>query len=445
MIQYVMIAVVMFGLVYVLNYFTGYTGDDYMYHYFFVSKRPTEATRALNGIGDLPMSLWNHYCNWNGRIVTHAFVQFFMMFDKTLFNICNTIVYLIAGVLLMAHMRTDRAKWTPRLLMVIYVAMFFFFPHFGLSVLWLSGACNYLWMSALLLWFLLFYRNYSGENQITGPRNFGKTVFLFLLGILSGCSNENSGGAVILLAVFFLCYWKWEKWKLPVWGISGILGGCCGLLILLLAPSSASRIGSGLFESGVLLKRLREFLGFSFRYLFILCIILAFVAFKYWKENKEHIEVVIDSLLLPCLYCLAGAASVVVLIASPVISGKSWIWAVCFMIISIGIIWDKIHDCKWKKGSCITVIMVLFVALTGVRYIGAVNDIHRTWKEQCAQITEITDEKEKGNHKVTVLLLTPTDNLYNAISRTPNVSERADAWFNQWMELYYGVEEISGR
>lgn len=424
---------VVFALICIWNCLTGYTGDDYMYHYFFEGKMPSGTPRALTELSDLPGSLWNHYLIWNGRIVTHTFVQFFMMYDKTVFNICNSVVFLLTGIVLMFHIRKPE-NWTPKMMILMYAAMFFFFPHFGLSVLWLAGACNYLWMCTLLLFFLLFYRSYEGDHEKSG-----NVILMFVLGALSGCSNENSGGSIILLALFYLGYWKWKKWKIPAWGFSGVIGAVMGLFFLLLAPSSTDRIGSGLFEAGVLMKRLREFCGFSVRYLFILCVALLVVGVKYWKEKKS-----VEGLVLPALYCLAGAASVVVLIVSPVISGKSWIWAVSFLIIAIGMIWDHISDTEWKNSRLMKELGIFFICLTVVRYIGGTADIAHTWKEQQGEITTIEDAKEKGNLEVMVRLLTPTDNLYNAISRTPNVDKDPEDWFNQWMALYYGVDSISG-
>ena len=436
---YAIIMAVVFGLIFLWNCLTGYTGDDYMYHYFFEGKMPSATPEPLIKLSELPGSLWNHYLLWNGRIVTHTFVQFFMMYHKIVFNICNSVVFLLTGIVLMFHIRKNPKNWSPQMMVLIYTAMFFFFPHFGLSVLWLAGACNYLWMCALLLLFLLFYRSYKGQMEKQSVlRTISRTTGMFLLGVLSGCSNENSGGAIILLAVFFVGYWMWKKWKIPAWGVSGIIGAISGLLFLLAAPSSTNRIGSGLFESGVLLKRLREFCGFSVRYLLILCILLLIVSIKYYEEKN------LEGFIVPILYCLAGTASVVVLIASPVISGKSWIWAVSFMMIAIGMIWDEISDEKWKKRRLIKGGIQFFICLTVIRYAVATVDLAQTWKEQMAQVAAIEQSKENGETEVTIELLTPTDNLYNAISRTPNVDSDSEDWFNQWMALYYGVDKISG-
>lgn len=190
---YISICLIVFISIFVLNQKTIYTGDDYMYRFFFIKSRPQETTQVLEGLSKLPQSLWNHYQNWNARIVAHAFVQFFMLFDKLVFNICNSLVYLSVGFLLLFHIEPDLKKWHPGWLAIIYISTWFFFPHFGLSVLWLSGSCNYLWMCTIQLWFLLYYKRYTDYPE-TEKRLWIKTIGITFLGFLCGWSNENGGG-----------------------------------------------------------------------------------------------------------------------------------------------------------------------------------------------------------------------------------------------------------
>lgn len=438
---YIIVCVITFFMIYIMNYMTGYTSDDYMYHFFFNGKLPNASTTALS-IKDLPSSIWNHYCGYNGRAVAHIFVQFFMIHNKLWFNICNSIVFLLTGILLLAHIRPNPKNWSPKALAFIYTSMFFFFPHFGLSVLWLAGACNYLWMCFLLLLFLLPYKKYQGEYST--KNKLLKIILMSFLGLLSGCSNENSGGAIILLSTLLIGYWVWKHWKIPAWSIAGVLSACVGFLILLLAPGGKARMSEGLLSSGVLLKRLREFCGFSFRYLFLLCIILFVIVFQYIRLYKKTNKNWISDLIVPFLYCFSGAASVIVLLASPVISGKSWIWAVSFMMIAIGTLSDNIYQTKKPSIKKKKIWISFFVILTLVRYGVAIEDIHHTWVEQQTQISQIEAQKKENIMDVSVPLLTNTDNLYNATSRTVNISKQKDAWFNQWMAAYYGVNSITG-
>ncbi len=55
---------------------------------------------------ELLMDVYNLYCIyigkheiWNGRFVAHSLVQFFMQFDKPIFDIFNSIAFIIIGML----------------------------------------------------------------------------------------------------------------------------------------------------------------------------------------------------------------------------------------------------------------------------------------------------------------------------------------------------------
>lgn len=440
---YGLICLAVFWLIFFLNQKTVYTADDYMYHFFWEGPRPTNETRVLDEIAEIPLSLKNHTEEFNGRVISHALVMFFMMHDKMLFNICNSLVYLLLGWILMLYADKNPGKWKAGYLAVIYMAMWVFLPVTGQSVLWLSGACNYLWMGSLALLFFLPYHFYMNE-QTTGRYQIFKGAAIIPVGLAAGCSNENTGGAVILLAVLFVGYWIFKKIKIPFWSITGILSAGMGMMILITSPSSRNRIGSNVFELQVYLKRIRELIGFSYHYIFLPLIILLIAVFvMIQNRRKEHREWV-SPLIVPFFYCVAGAASVIALMLSPVILGKSWFLAVCLMMIAVGQIYGQIRRDGYDIKKFTKCFLVLLGSYSLVRYACAAYDINRTYQEVEEQIAMIEEQKAQGIMDVKIYLLTPSDNISNAIENTPNVSQERDSWFNQWMACYYGVDSITG-
>ena len=83
--SFIAVMVIVFAGVCALNFLTHYASDDYRYHFFYSSSQ--DNIRWLSGIGDIPLSMWNHYNLWGGRIVAHSIVQFFALFHKSVFNI----------------------------------------------------------------------------------------------------------------------------------------------------------------------------------------------------------------------------------------------------------------------------------------------------------------------------------------------------------------------
>ena len=440
---YFFICLTAFVILFLLNCKTIYTADDYMYHFFWENPMPTDTTRPMNGISDLPLSLWNHYNKFNGRIISHTFVMFFMMFDKMIFNICNSFVYVLTGWLLLLYIEPDFRKWNPSYLAAIYLAMLVFFPDFGWSVLWVAGACNYLWMNALILSFFLPYHFYMSTSR-TGQHPFLKALIIILPGFMAGGSNENSGGAIVLLSLLFIGHWFFTKKKIPLWSITGTLSACAGMGVTLLAPSSRSMITSEPLQITTYLKRIRELIGFSYHYILLPLIILAIIIYFFIKYRKENQEKWIADLIIPFYYCISAAASVIVLLASPVISGKSWILAVNFLMILIGRFTLKMnyHGYPVKKGVQIAAVLLCISAILTFGF--AWKDLNRTYREAQLQTKMINEQKAQGCMDTEIYLLTPTENTYNAIYHSPNVSENKNDWFNQWMAHYYGVNSITG-
>lgn len=440
---YVLICACTFGVMLLLNQRTVYTADDYMYHFFWEGAKPGPSTRLLSGIFDLPGSLWNHYLGFNGRVVSHALVMFFMLFDKMVFNVCNSLMYLATGWLLFLYMEPDPGKRKPWQLGVIYLAMWTFFPHFGWSVLWVSGSCNYLWMNALLLIFFLPYQRRMDAGKSEKHRII-QAVLIVPLGLLAGASSENGGGAVGLLALLFVIHWFLKKERIPAFAYLGILSAAVGMGFLLLAPSSHSRVVSEPFQIAVYLKRIREVVGFSYHYILPLLVVLLTEVFFWVRYKKSRGEPWLPCLAVPFYYCLSGAASVIVLLASPIISGKSWIFAVSFLLIAIGRIalMMEAEGCDIRKGK--RFFLGLLVLLAAAKFILAWTDISRTCAEVQVQIQRIEEQKNQGILDVEVPLLTSTENTYNVIRHSPNVSKDPEDWFNQWMALYYGVDSITG-
>lgn len=437
--SFIAVVVIVFAGVCALNFLTHYASDDYRYHFFYSSSQ--DNIRWLSGIGDIPLSMWNHYNLWGGRIVAHSIVQFFALFDKSVFNIFNSLIYVVLGLILYLHIDRDVKKWKPLFLILIYALIWLWIPQFGTSVLWMSGSCNYLWMSVLLLLFLLPYRSHA-ERQNKRKWNGILTVVMIPLGLLSGCTNENGGGAVIFLGLLFIGIWVWKKIKIPFWSIAGILTACLGFLFLIAAPGNGKREGIGMIEFGELLRRLRELAGFSYHAVFIPGVIFILL-FCYIKARKKiTFWQCVRECAVPISYVLAGAASVAVLVMSPIIAARSWMFAVCFLIIADGILFlDILQNFEWsmttvKRGTACVVIVCFGI------YGAAFLDIRDTYRQINREIREIEEQKEAGISDITVTKFEATENPYNAFSKTRDLSWDREDTFNVWMARFYDVDTI---
>ena len=444
--KFSLICIFVFICIFLLKRVTIYTGDDYMNHFFFEQGRVSSSSRRLSGITDIPASMRNHYQSFNGRIVAHSIIQFFMLFDKSIFNICNSIAYVVVGILLLFNIQPIYKKWKAWHLVLVYLFMWLCLPDFGLSVLWVSGAVNYLWMSMLLLGLMAFYRYHheTPQKMSRRPIEWLKAILIIPLAFICGWSSENGGGAVIGLVFLIILIWVYEKRHIPVWAVSGWLASCVGFLFLLKAPSSAAKMDT-VYTAEVLLKRIREVIGFSYHYIMIIYIFFFVLAVLFIRWRIKVGRSWKEDIAFPVAYMLSGTASVIVLIASPVIMGKSWIWAVCTAVCAIGqLIWKMTED-GWKLDIRTFRVLIVILGIVAVfNYWTAYKDLKKTYSEYELQLSEIQEQKEQGIRDVTVPVLSKVQSIYNPVMKTPNISTDKDSWFNKWMALYYGADSITG-
>ena len=96
---------------------------------------------------------------------------------------------------------------------------------------------------------------------------------------------------------------------------------------------------------------------------------------------------------------------------------------------------------EWIKKIAIIAILVLSVKF-GFSYKNVVEDNYSTYKIVHKQYEDINQAIE--NHQTSVILkrFPKPQHLYNAYLGTANLNDKSDAWFNQWMAVYFGIDKI---
>lgn len=107
-------------------------------------------------------------------------------------------------------------------------------------------------------------------------------MLLFLYGLITGCTNENLGCALIGLEIIYIIYYKRKYKYIPKWAITALIGTIIGYIFLIVSPGNYIR-AKKLYKP-VNLNILNIIVNFfrltynSFVYLFyiILIVIIAF-------------------------------------------------------------------------------------------------------------------------------------------------------------------------
>ena len=214
-------AVLLFGL----NLLAIPTSDDFRYG-------------VNSGLSDIFAREVNQYFTWTGRSVAHLIARIFLSFPKPVFDLCNSICFAYVIWLLNAHGAGDQNRISPSVYAFSAFFVFLTVPLFGQTVLWETGACNYLWTAAILLSFLLVYRKESHE-----PGNHRRSFCLgmFFAGVAAGWTNENTAGAMILIVLLILIDTFHQNRRIPLWMITGLAGALIGFVLMVTAPGNFIR------------------------------------------------------------------------------------------------------------------------------------------------------------------------------------------------------------
>lgn len=220
--KYIIIALLSGTFFYILNVFTPYCSDDWHYGFIFGTLIP------IQSVSDILQSQYYHYFQMNGRFVPHFFVQLFDgILGKQIFNIANACVFLLFIYLLVNKLK-QYYQSTSQLLLLILFIIFFLIPGFRNCFLWMSGACNYLWVATTILAFDCLFK---ANKHIP-------VVILFIIGIICGWTNE---AFCIGLSCGFVVYYVFHRNKLTTAQKSLISGFVLGTIMLVASPGSIGR------------------------------------------------------------------------------------------------------------------------------------------------------------------------------------------------------------
>ena len=426
---------VVFTLLLRLNRMTDYTSDDFSYHFFYASRVPTQETRLLSGPLDIIGSIASHYQVQNGRSLSHALLQFFALFDKPVFDVVNTLVFLLVGQLVLWHIFGGR-RYRVVHEAAVYLAMWLFIPYFGQSVLWMSGSVNYLWMTAVTLGTLLPYR--LRRTDARSPQWL--TPAMLVVGFIGGSTNENSAGAWILMAVLFIALWARDGRRIPTWSWVGVLGAVAGLVVQLISPGNrlrAERLG------GTDLASIRANTPYILKVAVETSAVLALVFAVVLALHLAREGRLTRTAAVATGYVIAGMASGFVMVVTPTMPHRSWIWTTLFLVIAIGIVGRADHSPRNSARLALVAATTAMAVWGGIVYVQAYRSIRQTHAEVAEQLRVVEEHKAAGVSDVVLTKFRQPSNTYNALAYTPNLRAEPDGVVNQWFARFYGLTSVA--
>lgn len=172
--------------------------DDFVFGYRFFGP-DVYSDLPIASVSDFIDSLKQIYITHNGRLVAHGLMLVFCaVLGKSAFNIVNTVVfgytvYLTWKLISQTHDRQRQLLW---LLLPVFVFYMAFAPAPGDTLLWVSGAVNYLWTTTFCLLIFFIFEQRQRFSSLS-------PILLCLIGLIGGQSHE-------LLSISFSAAFLWS-------------------------------------------------------------------------------------------------------------------------------------------------------------------------------------------------------------------------------------------
>lgn len=419
-ILFIFILFIQLLLIFSFNHFTPWITDDYSFF------ENSSIIQILSGFKSF-------YLSWGGRFIGYFFAKLFLIFNKPLFDIINSLIYIL-NVFLIYKIIFKNEKLNYIKLLAVSVLMWFFVPAWGQDILWICGSSMYHIPLFLILLFIYPFAQNKLHNSFFSP-------LIFILGILATWTIENYAVAVVVFVLSDLIQTIFiKKEKLQGWKIFALAGTIIGSTLLIAAPGNYVRMSAFTDTRPFVVKLASRFVNITINTIetfhILIPVFIALVA--YMIITKQY-----KKLITPGVYFISFLAAFYSMIMSPTFPDRAMLLGIVFFIISLLQLYNEVEkSINFKKLETIAVLSFSILVLPVSLYKAARNIYHFNagWKQRIAYINE---QKEQGNLNVTVpiiKLINPHVSGYDLI----DLSKDPNDFPNPSIANYFGLESITG-
>lgn len=437
-----MILAISFATIFAYNFLTPYMSDDYFYKI---------EVQEAKSFFDLLKQQYGEYLSNSGRVIGQFNVRLSLLFSKQIFNVVNSIMFVALMYLIYANVRRKK-KYDIFVLLLTLTFLWYFAVDFGQTMLWICGACNYLWGSVIILGFVTLFRRLLAKAEML-KHPILTTVGTFFFAVAAGWCNENTSGGGLLLVLFFGLNFWWDRKKekrkafYPFMG-AAVFGMCCGMLGMLMAPGVRSRskvMREDEYTGFVgLLSKIYK-ISMSVRDLFfvllaIIAIIIVLLVLQKklygWRQIRRNETI---------LFLVSAVATCYALAVAPTPMNRAYFGAGVFLLVACiqGIV-DVAEQELVIRAAKYSLVSVLCLWLC-FTYLENLVNLARIYREERERITILREEKADENGDGIVVLPKLREAFANPYSNmhASDLDEDSGYWINLFYEVYYDVGNIS--
>lgn len=431
---YLITLTIFFIIILTFNFLTPFRYDDYSYYY------------STNNFSTIIKDEFHQYMTWTGRSVVHVIVRFFTKFPKPVFNIFNSIIFIIFMVLVDSLSKTkEQKKYSAIRLLFIFALSWIFLPTFGKTIFWLTGSVNYLTAMVIMLFFIKKYHNSIIKKTKQSTNQVIQLIMFLLFGIIAGWCNENTSlGTLIVVVGYSIIHKATKKEKLPIWMITGIIGNLIGLAFMLAAPGN--KIRAALFTRnnysflGKIIDALPHIsLGITDHAFPLLFCSFLFIILLFWLK-KDRLHKMISS-----LYLFSGIATIGVLATSPTAIdwSRSYFGGIVFILISLLISLNNLIILKNTSIKILQSVLYSFIVLKFLLlFVSGSVDILMVGIAYNERIDEINEQISQHKKDIIVSKAAYTPKTDYSIDFSQDITSDDSAKLNISSAKYFGVTSI---
>lgn len=362
------------GLLLVLNLLTPMVCDDYRYCFSFATGE------RITSLWQIFPSLVVHGQVLNARYATHFFVKLFNLMPLICFDVVNTGMFLML-VLGICRLAQPRFRYDPALLAGVFAALVLLPPAFGQNMLWLSGACNYLWPATLLVWLLRpFLMHLQGQQQSIKPAH---AALMVLGGLLFGNCSENFSAAGIMVMGLCILWQLLNRRRAPLWMWLTTAAAAAGWLLLLLSPveKPTGMEAGGLL--GQLMDRFTEMLGQWMSHVgWLAAVTIVLMCFASLSADRDRLAaaVVLTAASLCCHLAM---------ILPSYVPDRVLLGPIVLQLCACAVLWPVLREVTIRKLACaLCACACVFALLTATAALPQTYNRHQLAKARDALMVE---------------------------------------------------------
>lgn len=393
-------------------------------------------------------SIYAHYIGWSGRAVADSISSFLLFFfPKNIYALINAFAFsLLIYFISILPKFALRSKSNNNVFVFVLVFLLYWIanPNLGQTSFWVVGSANYLWTNLILVGYflLLFFLKSKKKMEV----NFLVLPVVFLLSVLAGWTNENTGLFAFVVSFFLLveAYLnnKFIFIRSNLCYVVGVIGSLVGYAFLLFAPGNMIRAKQyDYWYSQPKLQRIESYMMEAFPWemkaywqVYIVLLFCLFMLALIKRDDENVKKVITYSLLFFVVAILADLA----LVESPVLPPRALNGALIFLLISTSFIFYYIIDSMTTMKSKILFFMVpLFFCLIYFipSYFLFVSAMKSTQKQEGIRNKIIFDAKSKGDLDIKI------PDFY--FTKLVKYEDQFDTYHNpQTMGKFWGVNSI---